>query len=180
MSAGKHLNEALAAEAEAYRALLDGRPAGAPLARARDAYMASHAETGVRSWGRILGALKMAILLGDARAIATQAADEADAVDTPAAAYVAALAAVVLGRRPAVDAMIAAGGSFERTARALGALDRRDEVGYRQALAAVLADFEARDQHLTGVAFADTAAVLERLAEERGMAVHPQSVLLPA
>jgi hypothetical protein len=42
-----------------------------------------------------------------------------------------------------------------------------------------MADFEARDQHLSGVAVADTAMVLERLAEPRGMAVHPVSALLP-
>ena len=42
-----------------------------------------------------------------------------------------------------------------------------------------MADFEARDQHLSGVAVADTALVLERLAEPRGMAARPQSALVP-
>ena len=40
-----------------------------------------------------------------------------------------------------------------------------------------MADFEVRDQHLSGVAIADTALVLERLAEPRGMAVQPTGLL---
>jgi hypothetical protein len=42
-----------------------------------------------------------------------------------------------------------------------------------------VADFEGRDRHLSGVAVADTALVLERLAEPRGMAARPQSSLVP-
>ena len=53
------------------------------------------------------------------------------------------------------------------------ALARRDEPAYAAALRAVIADFEARDLHLTGVAIADTALVLERLAEPRGLAQRP-------
>ncbi|MDX6628451.1 MAG: hypothetical protein QOH00_697, partial [Gaiellales bacterium] len=61
----------------------------------------------------------------------------------------------------------------------LAALARRDERAYAKALHAVIADFEARDLHLTGVPIADTALVLERLAELRGLAQHPRSQLLP-
>jgi hypothetical protein len=179
VSAGSLLDQALTAEADAYRALLAGGLATAPLAEARDAYLASHAETGPGSWGRLLGALKMAILLGDAAPVAVRARDEANQAETPAAAYVAALAAVVLGERPDVAAMLAAGEAFERTGRALAALGDGDQVAYRSALTDILADFEGRDQHLSGVAFADTAAVLERLAEPLGMAVRPRSALLP-
>ena len=97
MSAGRHLDAALAAEAEAYRALLAGEPAEEPLRRARDAYLASHAETGPTSWGRILGALKMAILAGDgAEPIARQAVAETEGADSPASAYVRALALVAV------------------------------------------------------------------------------------
>ncbi len=113
MSAGQHLNAALAAEADAYRALLAGEDARPALLRARDAYLASHAETGPRSWGRLLGALKMAILAGDgADAIARQAMAEVEEADSPASAYVRALAQVALGGRPDVEAMLAAGESF--------------------------------------------------------------------
>jgi hypothetical protein len=180
VSAGRHLDAALAAEADAYRALLAGDPAAEPLRRARDAYLASHAETGPTSWGRILGALKMAILAGDGvDAIARRAVAETEAADSPASAYVRALALVCLGEPPDVTAMVEAGGAFERTGRALAALAAVDSAGYATALGEIVADFEARDQHLSGVAVADTALVLERLAELRGIAARPASALVP-
>jgi hypothetical protein len=180
MSAGQHLNAALAAEAQAYRALLAGEDAGPALRAARDAYLASHAETGPRSWGRLLGALKMAILAGDgAAAIARQAVAEARDAESPASAYVRALAQVTLGEEPDIDAMLAEGDSFARTGRALAAIASGDRLAYAAALAEIMADFEARDEHLSGVAIADTALVLERLAEPRGMAVRPAGPLVP-
>ena len=44
---------------------------------------------------------------------------------------------------------------------------------------AVISDFERRDVHLTGVAIADTALVLERLAAPRGLRQGARSPLLP-
>jgi hypothetical protein len=76
--------------------------------------------------------------------------------------------------------MLVAGEPFARTGRALAALAAGDRPGYAAALADIVADFEARDQHLSGVAIADTALVLERLAEPRGMAVRPSGPLVPA
>lgn len=174
MSAGSHLDAALAAESDAYRALLAGTDARPALLRARDAYLASHAETGPASWGRLLGALKMAILAGDgAAAIAQRAQAEVGPGDTPAAAYLRALAQVTLDERPDVNVMLATGDAFARTGRALQALGDRDQSAYAAALHEIVADFAARDQHLSGVAVADTALVLERLAAGRGMAVEP-------
>jgi hypothetical protein len=183
VSAGEHLDAALAAEADAYRALLAGEDARPALIRARDAYLASHTETGPASWGRLLGALKLAVLADDGvEPVARRAVEEAAGAGagSPASAYVRALAEVALGRRPEVDALLGEGGAFERTGRALAALAAGDREGYAAALATILADFEARDAHLTGVAFADTAAVLERLAKARGMSARPRSALLPA
>jgi hypothetical protein len=40
-------------------------------------------------------------------------------------------------------------------------------------------DFEGREQHLSGVAIADTGLMLERLAERREMAAGVASPLLP-
>ena len=180
MNAGRHLDAALAAEADAYRALLAGEPAEELFRHARDAYLASHAETGPASWGRLLGALKMAILAGDGTdAVARQAVAETEDAESPAASYVRALAVVCLGEVPDVAAMLAAGGAFERTGRALRALAARDSAAYAAALSEIVADFEARDQHLSGVAVADTALVLERLAEPREMAARPASALVP-
>jgi hypothetical protein len=42
-----------------------------------------------------------------------------------------------------------------------------------------VADFEGREQHLTGVPIADTVLMLERFANARGMASRPVSALLP-
>ncbi|HEX2377371.1 MAG TPA: hypothetical protein VHI30_07425 [Gaiellales bacterium] len=180
MSAGEHLNAALAAEADAYRALRSGGDAATELRAARDAYLASHAETGPASWGRLLGALKMAILAGDgAEDIARRAVSETADAGSPAAAYARAMAQVYLGEEPDVGAMLAAGGAFERTGRALHALAMPDAGAYAAALAEILSDFEARDQHLSGVPIADTVLVLERLAERRGIAVRPESPLVP-
>jgi len=152
VSAGAHLNAALAAERDAYAEQLAGRPAAARYRAARDAYLASHAETGPRSWGRLIGALKMAILADDGVAeVAARALADAGGVEGAAAGYARALAAV-------------ADGDGER---------------YRRSLDAIVADFAARDQHLSGVAVADTAMVLERLAAARGMAARPDSRMVP-
>ncbi len=181
MSAGTELNAALAAEAAAYRELLAGRDAGPQLIAARDAYLRSHELTGERSWGRLLGALKMAILAGDGvEPIARRAIAETTGADSPASAYVAALAQVAVGEEPDVTPMLAAGGAFERTGRALAALAAEDAEGYAEALAEILADFERRDQHLSAVPYADTVAVLERLAGPRGVAARPSSDILRA
>jgi len=40
-------------------------------------------------------------------------------------------------------------------------------------------DFEQRTEHLTGVAIADTALMLERLAGDRGLRAGVRSALLP-
>ena len=75
--------------------------------------------------------------------------------------------------------MLAGSEAFGRAAGAVAAIARRDRQAYAGMLAAIVADFEEREEHLTGVAIADTALVLDRLAERRGMAAHPRSPLLP-
>ena len=128
-----------------------------------------------------MGALKMAILAGDGvDPIARRALAETTGADTPAPAYVRALAQVALGEAPDVSVMLAAGDAFARTGLALAALARGDAGAYAAALGEILADFESRDQHLSGVAFADTVAVLERLAAARGIAARPTSDILRA
>jgi hypothetical protein len=181
VSAGRHLTVALAAEREAHEALLAGRPAADAYRRARDAYLASHAETGPRSRGRLIGALKMAILAGDGvEPVARRALVETDGADGPAAAYARALARVALGEQPDVAALLEEGDAFARTGRALAALATGDQGAYAAALEEIVADFAGRDQHLSGVAVADTALVLERLAEPRGLAARPVTPLIPA
>ena len=129
--------------------------------------------------------LKAAILAGDGRAAAAyarQALRDAPAA-SPTASYALAIAALA-GGDDAAASLAAAGmragdAAFGRAADAVQALAGRDGPAYAAAVRAVVADFEGRDEHLTGVAIADTALMLEVLAEERGMAARPPSALLP-
>ena len=71
--------------------------------------------------------------------------------------------------------------AFGRAADAIGALAAGDgERLRRRRCAAIVADFEGREAHLTGVPIADTALMLETLAVPRGLACRPRSELLPA
>ena len=180
---------AIAAEGRAHAALLDGDHEGArrTYAEAVEGYRASWALAPPRSYGRLVGLLKAAVLGGTAQSAAAEVrealGDDPDADGSPVAAYVRAVAAVIAGDDVAVPALAATmeprGGAFERTATALRALAACDGEAYAAALAAIEADFAARDEHLTGVAIADTAVMLELLAADRGIAVRPDSPLVP-
>jgi hypothetical protein len=177
---------AVAADAAAQRCLLAGdRSAAEPHLRAAERrYRESWEAAPPGGYGRLVGMLKAAILRGDATDAAGYALGAlAFGTESPTAAYALALACLVRGDDAAAAAaagqMATGGEAFERTAAALAALAGGDEPGYAAALRAVIADFEARDLHLTGVAIADTALVLERLADERSLAQHPASALLP-
>ena len=176
------LREAIAADGEGQRALLAGAFARAPLQRAAERYRASWEVAPPRSFGRLIGYAKASILAGDdpSAYVRVQLGDEAD---SPAAWWALALAALVAdddalaGR--AAEGMRTGAEQFGRAADAVAALAGHDRAAYTAAVRAIVADFEARDTHLTGVPIADTALVLERLAERRGVAVHPSSPLLP-
>jgi hypothetical protein len=140
------------------------------------------------SWGRPIGAVKAHLLAGDhdaaedaARWTLESGAAEAE---SPIGRYAACLALLVLGKdhearahadairvhpdfpAPVGDtlAMIAAG---------------TDEVGYVEAIEAVLASFETREEYLEDVPVADTVLVLRVLAERRGLEAELSSPLLP-
>ena len=147
-------------------------------------YRASWEAAPPGGYGRLVGMLKAAILRRDAAAAAGYARSAlADAIDSPTAAYALALACLAAeddaGAGAAAAQMTAGGEVFEHTAAAIAALARRDEASYAEALRAIIAGFESRESHLTGVPIADTAIVLERLAEARGIAQRPVSPLLP-
>ena len=69
--------------------------------------------------------------------------------------------------------------AFGRAADAIDAHRDGDGPAYGEAVRAIVVDFEGRDEHLTGVPIADTALMLERLAEARGLAAGVESALLP-
>jgi hypothetical protein len=98
------------------------------------------------------------------------------------ASYVLAVAALIVGDDAAVaplaEVMAPRGGAFERTATALRALAAGDGAAYAEAAAAIADDFAGREEHLTGVAIADTAIMLEIVAGERGLAAGVESPLV--
>ena len=75
--------------------------------------------------------------------------------------------------------MAEGGDAFARAGAALAALAAGDADAYRDAVLAIVRDFEGRDAHLTGVPVADTAMLMEALAAPRGMAVRPDSPVMP-
>ncbi len=187
------LRDAVATEAAGQRALLEGVATPEALREAAARYRASWEAAPPRSYGRLVGMLKAAVLAGDARADAAYARAQLGAPgdpppaspgDSPTASYAVAIAALVEGddetARTAASAMRAGSPAFVRAADAVEALAAGDAAAYRAAVAAIVADFEARDEHLTGVPIADTALMLERLAATRGLACRPSSPLLPA
>jgi hypothetical protein len=188
-SEGAHadlLRDAIAAEARGHRALLDGEAdvAGPALREAAESYRASWEAAPPASYGRLIGLLKAAILAGDAGAAAEYAASQIPAdADSPAASYARAIAALVRDddgtARAAADGMREGSAAFVRAADAITALADRDPESYNNAVAAIVDDFASRDEHLTGVAIADTAVMLERLAAARGMRSSVTSPLLP-
>ena len=192
MQEGEHRDlmlEAIAAEGRAHAALLGGDHDGArrTYAEAADLYRRSWALAPPKSYGRLVGLLKAATIGGAARPAAEEVREELredpEADGSPVAAYVRAVAAVAVGDDEAVpgyaETMETRGDAFERTAAALRALAAADGDAYAAALAAIEADFAAREAHLTGVAIADTAVMLELLAAERGIAARPDSPLVP-
>ena len=88
--------------------------------------------------------------------------------------YARAIAALIAGddedAQAGRSAWCEAAEAFARTGEAIRALAAHDEARYAAALEAIVRDFEQRSQHLTGVAIADTALMLEALAARRGMA----------
>jgi hypothetical protein len=152
---------------------------------AADRYRASWEAAGPRAFGRLIGLLKSSILSGEGGHAGGYVRQQLhDGCDSPPACYALALAALVQGddeaALPAVEGMRAAeDAAFARTADALHALATGARDAYAAAVEAIVADFAAREQHLTGVAFADTAVMLERLAARRGIAARPASAVMP-
>lgn len=192
MQDGEHrelMIQAIAIEGEAHAALLAGdrEQARTRYLDAADLYRRSWALAPPRSYGRLVGLLKASVIAGAARDAAEEVRaelrDDADADGSPVASYVLAVAAAILGDEQQVAARAAVmeqrGEAFERTATALRALATGDGRAYAEALTAIEADFAARDDHLTGVAIADTAVMLERVAAERGIAADLGSMLVP-
>lgn len=181
------MGAAIERDGAAQRALLagDGPTARNAFAEAAEFYRRSWRLASATSYGRLIGMLKSAVLSGAGEDEARFARAELarGAADSPAAAYVQALAALICGDHAAASAwtrrMRPGGEAFARTADAIQALADGDGTAYAAALERIVHDFEQRGQHLTGVAIADTALMLQELASRRGMAANVRSAVLP-
>jgi predicted nucleic acid-binding Zn-ribbon protein len=182
------MTAAVQRDGSAQQALLSGdRPgARAGFAEAAELYRQSWIAAPPSAYGRLVGMLKSAVLAGggaDEASYAREALAEAEP-ESVTAAYARALAALILGEDDEAGAcaerMRAGNEAFARTADAIAAIAVRDPGRYEAALAAIVHDFEARTEHLTGVAIADTALVLVMLAARRGMVAAVESPVLPA
>ena len=170
------------------RALLSGDVAGARerFGEAAALYRQSWELASATSYGRLLGMLKAAVLAGggEPEARYAQAALLEQRTDSPSASYALALAGLILGDDALAARASAAmrGGSeaFDRAADAIEALAESDRDRYADALGQIVRDFEQRAEHLTGVAIADTALMLQLLAGRRGIAAELSSPVLPA
>lgn len=178
--------EAIRTEAGAQQALLRGDAAVSRerFATAAALYRASWEAAPPASYGRLVGMVKAGVLAGHGGEEAAYVRGAlGDACDSPPGWYALALAALVQGddeaARRAAAQMRTDDPAFNRTADAIDAIARGDADGYAAALQAIVGDFESRERHLTGVPFADTAVVLERLARPRELAIRPASRLMP-
>jgi uncharacterized protein len=176
------MREAIAADGEAHRALLAGEDARPALRRAAASYRTSWEAAPPGSYGRLVGFAKASILAGENPVEYIR--DQLGAEDrTPPACWARALAYLADGNDAraarAAEGMYAGSEAFGRAADGVTALAAGDREAYAAAISAIVRDFEGRDEHLTRVPIADTALVLDRLAERRGLATHPQSALLP-
>jgi hypothetical protein len=178
MQEGPHLEvllEALRTEAEAQRLLQAGDPgAGPAFAQAAARYRESWELAPPRSFGRLIGMLKASLLAGEGEDAARYAIEQLGGeADSPPSAYALAIAALTLREddraATAARARGEGGPAFARAAAAIAAIAAGDEPAYRTAVEAIVEDFCGRDEHLTGVPIADTALMLDRLAESRGM-----------
>jgi hypothetical protein len=181
------MRAAIERDADAQRALLvgDGEGARAAFTAAAELYRESWEAAPPGGYGRLVGMLKSAVLAGGGREHAdyVRGALGDEDVASPTAAYAQAIAALIAddddtGRRWA-SRMRGGSDAFERTADAIAALAGRDRAAYAGAVEAIVRDFEQRADHLTGVAIADTALMLELLAARRGITAGVQSPLLP-
>jgi hypothetical protein len=163
----------------------DAEGAASAFAAASDLYRRSWEVAPPASYGRLVGMLKSAVLAGGGaeEAAYVRSALGEEGAGSPPAAYAQALAALIAGDDEGAQTwagrMRSGGDAFARTADAIEALARADATAYAAALEEIVRDFEQRGEHLTGVAVADTALMLQQLADRRGIAGQVHSPVLP-
>lgn len=141
------------------------------------------------AWGRPIGALKASLLAGDAPAVEELAGWAIGLgtveADSPIGRYAGCLALLALGRwadaRHVSETLRERADFPHAVGDALACIAAHDILGAIEAVEAVVASFEERDEYLEDMAVADTAVVLYLLARRRGLELElPESDLLPA
>jgi hypothetical protein len=181
------MTAAIAHEARAHRAALDGdaQTSRAAFREAAATYRASWECATPKSFGRLVGMQKAAILAGDGveEAEYVERALAGKEATSPTAAYAQAIAALRLGHDAKAAEwaalMMDASPEFARAATGITALAVGDASAYRAAIAEIVDDFSVREAHLTGVPIADTALMLEALAAPRGLRLGIEGPLMP-
>lgn len=182
------LTQAIELEGAAHRALFEGdvEAARSAFGEASGLYRQSWEQAPPGSYGRLVGMLKSAVLAGGGEPEAAYVLDAlaGQVGGSPTASYARAIAALISGdgesAARASEEMRGGSEAFDRTADAISALAADDAERYAAVLTEIVRDFEQRSDHLTGVAVADTALMLERLAAGRGISVRLSSPVLPA
>lgn len=133
-------------------------------------YWTSYELAPPKSYGRLVGMLKAAVLGGGgAEQAATVRRLLGDCGSSPTSWYAIAIAALIEGDRAlatrAAGELREGGPAFGRAADAIAAIAAADDAAARRAIHAIEDDFAARDAHLTGVAIADTAVLFATLRE---------------
>jgi hypothetical protein len=141
------------------------------------------------AWGRPIGALKAELIAGrdaEIEELARWTLELGTATaESPIGRYAASLALLALERWPEarhVAESLRGRDDFPQTvADALATISAHDVVGYVEAVEAVVASFETREEYLEDIAVADTALALQALARKRGIDHElPASPVLPA
>jgi hypothetical protein len=181
------LTAAIEREGRAQGELLDGDVEAARLefAQVAELYRQSWETAHARAFGRLVGMLKASVLAGGGPEQAEYVRSALAGADreSATAAYARAIAALIAGDDQDAgqwaERMATADPAFARTGEAIAALAGHDQARYAAALEEIVSDFEQRSRHLTGVAIADTAIVLQVLAGQRGMEAPIESPVLP-
>jgi hypothetical protein len=182
------MGAAIQRDGVAQRTLLAGDEQAARVAFAEAAalYRQSWEVAPPASYGRLVGMLKSTVLAGEgeeeaANYVLGALKDEDD--ESATAAYARTIAALIVGddeqAQDYAARMRAGPEAFVRTADAIAAIAAGDRAAYTAEINAIVRDFETRSSHLTGVAIADTALMLERLAARRGLSAGVRSRVLP-
>ena len=156
-------------------------------ARAVERYRESYELAPPGSWGRPIAILKARILSGDWEGAESDARwtleQDAGDAESPIGRYAATLSLLVLGHdqeaRTLADGLRTRDDFPAPVAAALACIAAGDELGYVDAIEAVLESFATREDYLEDLPAADTVVVLQAFAARRDMAAELNSPLLP-